>query len=79
MGTAEYVSPEVLNNEDATASVDLWALGCMIYQMLVGKTPFSGMNDFAMFNAIMDHSNGKQVSDLREIEILRASLLEDEK
>jgi len=60
VGTADYVSPEVLNNEDATAAVDLWALGCMVFQMLIGRTPFSfsGGNDFTMFNAIMGHADG---------------------
>ena len=41
VGTAEYVSPEVLEGiNDATPGVDLWALGCIIYQMIVGTAPF---------------------------------------
>lgn len=39
MGTAEYVSPEVLLNAPLSYPADLWALGCMIYQMIVGGWP----------------------------------------
>lgn len=32
--------PQVLSNDEVTAAVDLWALGCIIFQMLIGKAPF---------------------------------------
>jgi len=41
-GTRYYVSPEVLECRDAGASVDLWALGAIIYQMATGEYAFSG-------------------------------------
>ena len=31
VGTADYISPEILNNEDLTYAADLWGLGCVIY------------------------------------------------
>ncbi|KRZ02302.1 3-phosphoinositide-dependent protein kinase 1, partial [Trichinella zimbabwensis] len=40
VGTAQYVSPEVLNSKPTTPACDFWALGCIIYQMLSGLPPF---------------------------------------
>ncbi|KRX42406.1 3-phosphoinositide-dependent protein kinase 1, partial [Trichinella murrelli] len=40
VGTAQYVSPEVLNSKPTTLACDFWALGCIIYQMLSGLPPF---------------------------------------
>ena len=34
VGTAQYVSPEVLTGQPTTPAVDLWALGCILYQVL---------------------------------------------
>lgn len=41
-GTLDYVSPEILKNAPYTEHVDWWALGCLIYEMLTGATPFKG-------------------------------------
>lgn len=39
-GTREYVSPEMLSNNLYDTSVDLWAYGVLLYEILNGKTPF---------------------------------------
>lgn len=44
-----YVSPEVLANEPATPRVDMWALGCMAFELLVGEPPFRGPSDYLTF------------------------------
>ncbi|XP_073840176.1 phosphoinositide-dependent kinase 1 isoform X2 [Musca autumnalis] len=53
VGTAQYVSPEVLQNAPITPAADLWALGCIIYQMMSGLPPFRGSNDYVIFKEII--------------------------
>ncbi|KAK9802913.1 hypothetical protein WJX73_005752 [Symbiochloris irregularis] len=45
-GTADYIAPEVLRNEVVTCAADLWALGCLIFQMLAGKPPFRDQTEY---------------------------------
>ncbi|KAL8870274.1 MAG: hypothetical protein Q9174_003644 [Haloplaca sp. 1 TL-2023] len=54
VGTAEYVSPELLRDKSACKASDLWALGCIIYQLLAGRPPFKAANEFLTFQKIMD-------------------------
>ncbi|KAL4480981.1 hypothetical protein ABPG72_014449 [Tetrahymena utriculariae] len=39
-GTNDYLSPEMLSQQKCDMNGDLWALGCIIYQMFTDKTPF---------------------------------------
>jgi len=41
-GTPEYMAPEVIRGADPTAAADIYAVGIMLYELLVGFTPFSG-------------------------------------
>ncbi|KAG6606507.1 AGC/PDK1 protein kinase [Phytophthora cinnamomi] len=56
-GTASYVSPEVLHDKPAARAADLWALGCLIFQMFTGRAPFVGENDYLTFQVIINHSS----------------------
>jgi len=59
-GTPEYVSPEVLASKMQTKACDLWALGCILYQMLTGTTPFRAETEYLIFERIKGHSDGSQ-------------------
>lgn len=39
-GTPNYLSPEVINRKGHALAVDIWALGCILYTILVGQPPF---------------------------------------
>jgi serine/threonine protein kinase len=47
LGTPEYMAPEVLARKGYNKSVDYWALGCLIYEMLCSFTPFDWEDDGA--------------------------------
>lgn len=53
VGTAEYVSPELLTEKNACKASDLWALGCIIYQLLAGRPPFKAGNEYQTFQKIV--------------------------
>ena len=51
-GTPQYAAPEQLRGEIGDARTDLFAAGAVLYEMLAGKTPFSGRTAIEVFHAI---------------------------
>eukprot|EP00184_Porphyridium_aerugineum_P007287 CAMPEP_0184706422 /NCGR_PEP_ID=MMETSP0313-20130426/36752_1 /TAXON_ID=2792 /ORGANISM="Porphyridium aerugineum, Strain SAG 1380-2" /LENGTH=619 /DNA_ID=CAMNT_0027167975 /DNA_START=553 /DNA_END=2412 /DNA_ORIENTATION=+ len=51
-GTREYVAPEMLVGRQYGQSVDLWALGILIYEILCGRTPFYASNRDEVYDRI---------------------------
>ncbi|KAK7238636.1 3-phosphoinositide-dependent protein kinase [Aureococcus anophagefferens] len=59
-GTAEYVSPEVLQGFETTPACDLWALGCLCYQLSCGALPFRAATDFLLWEKIVAFADGDE-------------------
>jgi len=53
VGSPAYVAPEVLASGTYTPACDVWALGVIMYILLVGFPPFYGDNDSQIFSMIM--------------------------
>uniref|UniRef100_A0A673WTS9 protein kinase C n=1 Tax=Salmo trutta TaxID=8032 RepID=A0A673WTS9_SALTR len=53
-GTPEFLAPEVLTDSNYTRCVDWWGLGVLIYEMLVGESPFPGDDEEEVFDSIVN-------------------------
>jgi serine/threonine protein kinase len=66
VGTPEYMSPEQALGKDVTPQSDLYSIGCMTYEMLTGRLPFSGDTQ----GALLVKQVSEPVPDVREVDPL---------
>ncbi|XP_012254894.2 protein kinase C isoform X2 [Athalia rosae] len=52
-GTPDYIAPEILQELQYGASVDWWALGVLMYEMMAGQPPFEAENEDDLFESIL--------------------------
>jgi eukaryotic-like serine/threonine-protein kinase len=53
MGTVPYMAPEQLEGKETDARTDLFAFGCVLYEMLSGRRAFGGDSEASVISAIM--------------------------
>jgi len=54
LGTFQYMSPEQLEGKDADTRSDIWAFGCVVYEMVTGKRTFEGKTQASLIAAILE-------------------------
>ncbi|XP_061209801.1 serine/threonine-protein kinase PLK2 [Neopsephotus bourkii] len=74
-GTPNYLSPEVLNKQGHGCESDIWALGCVMYTMLLGRPPFETTNLKETYRCIREARYSLPSSLLAPAKHLIASML----
>ena len=53
LGTFQYMAPEQLEGGEADARTDIWAFGCVVYEMVTGQKAFAGKTQASLIGAIL--------------------------
>jgi eukaryotic-like serine/threonine-protein kinase len=54
LGTLPYMAPEQVEGKAADPRSDIWAFGCVLYEMLTGRRPFAGETEASLIGAILE-------------------------
>ena len=66
VGTFRYMAPEQLEGKEADGRADIWALGCVLYEMTTGTPAFAGESQASLIAAIMT-GQPRPISELRPV------------
>jgi serine/threonine protein kinase len=58
MATIYYT--QVLQDQNTTKACDIWALGCILFSLLTGRTPFQSASEYLTFQCILHHCDGSE-------------------
>ncbi len=56
MGTVAYMSPEQARGEKVDHKADIWSLGVVLYEMVIGQLPFKGDHEQAVMYSILNEN-----------------------
>ena len=54
IGTPYYISPEIWNKQKYNNKIDIWSIGCVLYEMIFLKLPFNGRSMEALSKIVRD-------------------------
>ena len=72
-GTPEYLAPEIVTSKGYDKSVDMWAFGCLLYELTVASTPFQADYTTKIFQNIV--SSQKVLNFPTRMDPLQVSLI----
>ncbi|RDX68682.1 Serine/threonine-protein kinase ATG1a, partial [Mucuna pruriens] len=52
-GSPYYMAPEIIENQKYDAKADLWSVGAILYQLVIGRPPFDGNSQWQLFQNIL--------------------------
>ncbi|XP_074273351.1 serine/threonine-protein kinase ATG1a [Silene latifolia] len=52
-GSPLYMAPEIIQNQKYDAKADLWSVGAILYQLVIGRPPFNGNSQVQLFQNIL--------------------------
>ncbi len=66
-GTPNYMAPEVVRQQPTGKSIDLYAMGCLFYELLVGHVPYQGENAFDVMSQHVNAEIPKASAENRDV------------
>jgi len=75
MGTPNYISPEQLRGQKIDNRADIFSLGVLIYELVVGKRPFRGENLTSLIYSVLNHNPEKPSNVVPQIPLLFDQIL----
>jgi serine/threonine-protein kinase len=75
MGTPNYISPEQLRGKNIDNRADIFSLGVLIYELVVGKRPFRGENITSLIYSVLNHTPEKPSNVVPQIPLLFDQIL----
>lgn len=76
-GTPTHMAPEIIDHKTYSPKSDMWALGCVLYNMMYGKTPFGDKNKELIYDNIRNyrlHLPNQQAQDPDLVNLVHALL-----